>query len=270
MASLKSYSSASQISILRCNKPRKSTKMAKSGRKTIERPSTGSFPHFIELYDLTCVDASGGEFERYGTLYLATDIFRDGRVNPDIRTHYDHVVSCEQKRWFLPSFALSCAILEALYANRTDPTFNHVLQQYKDWGHAQNTIINYTTEEVIHYPRAADFNQVGTVNAPRFTIQRGFVKTGLEDNLLKDALRDAAYERLVRQLTGRPDPSVLIELGEYFDKPARLTFPWFSGSDPTDEVLPTSLGAQGDHFDLCCGDLLGIGIELRARGVREP
>ena len=186
---------------------------------------------FLILQNLVCRDADGTIFEQYPELRVRKDIFRDqnrGQVN---HTPYDWIVHCEQNGLFLPSFALTCNIVAGLYKNRNDPEANALLQQYKNHGNghgyqAQNTIIHYGTQEVIHYPSGADFNQTMTVNAAFQRKSGSFTKASLQDSLLEDALKDPAHTRYVKQLTGLADPKELVEIGKYFGRPARLWFPW--------------------------------------------
>src|SRR3989344_4391601 len=185
---------------------------------------------FLVLENLVCVDANGNIFEQYPELLVRKDIFRDqnrGQVN---FTPYNAAVHCEKNGLFSPSFALSCNIVAALYKNRTNPDANALLQQYKNHGnghgyHAQNTIINYANEEIIHYPTPADFNQTAAVNNGRRKTGR-FSKALLQDGLLENALKDAAHTLYVKQLTGLANPADLVEIGKYFGKPAQLWFPW--------------------------------------------
>ncbi len=186
---------------------------------------------FLVLQNLFCVDADGTIFEQYPELRVQKDIFRDQNRKQVNHTPYDWAVHCEQNGLFLPSFALTCNIVAALYKNRNNVDANALLEQYKNHGavhgyQAQNTIVNYATEEVIHYPSAVDFNQTTAVNA---TFQRKtgrFAKATLQDSLLEDALKDAAHTRYVKQLTGLADPVDLVEIGKYFGKPAKVWFPW--------------------------------------------
>ncbi|MEK6899777.1 MAG: hypothetical protein AABX05_01505 [Nanoarchaeota archaeon] len=44
----------------------------------------------------------------------------------------------------------------------------------------------------------------------------------ISDTTLEKGLKDPLMFRFVRQLTGMEDPSILVELGKYFDNPARV------------------------------------------------
>src|SRR3989339_728110 len=206
--------------------------LKKTEPKNPEPPSRISFSEgdFLTLEDLSCVDADGNVFESYDRLDVRKDIFRaDGKQVS--RTPYNHVVHCEEMGLFLPSFALTCNIVARLYEGKSDAHVEKVLQQYKDKGngfgwHAQNTIIAYGSSEVIHYPSARDFSQSTAVNGSQGHVALSFVKDSLEYALLKDALRDASSRRFLQQLTGLHEPEILIEIGKYFGKPAKVWFPW--------------------------------------------
>ena len=201
-----------------------------------------SLDNYLVLNNISCVDADGNIFEEYPELRVQKDIFRHARGEQVTFNLYNAVIHCEQRGLFLPSFALTCNIVVALYqqavrrkSNGTYTTLNpdakKVLDMYKDKGnrtgwHAQNTLINYATSEVIHYPSALDFVETTTVNVvlQRTTVHFGRAK--LQDCSLEDALQDTAHTRYVRQLTGLADPAILVGIGNYFAKPAKLWFPW--------------------------------------------
>ncbi|MDP3698061.1 MAG: hypothetical protein Q8R47_00590 [Nanoarchaeota archaeon] len=229
--------------------------------------------NFIELGDIACVDADNNVFEHYDNLAIRKDIFRNPQGQPINFTPYNGVVHCEQNGLFLPSIALSCNIVAALYKNRNNADANALLLQYKDHGagygwQAQNTIINYTTEEVIHYPSAADFNKKVIVNAGRQRKKGHFAKATLQDSLLESALRDTAHTSYVKQLTGLADPAILVEIGKYFGKPAKLWFPW-NGQAGTgfNEKRAAWFGCISDNLDLDGSN--NLNSDDAARGVRR-
>ena len=242
--------------------------------KNPEPPSRISFSEgdFLTLEDLSCVDADGNIFERYDRLDVARDIFRaDGKqIN---RTPYNHAVHCESNGLFLPSFALTCNIVARLYEGKSDAHAEKVLQQYKDRGdrfsyHAQNTIIAFGSSEIIHYPSASDFSQAAAVNASQRHVVLPFVKDSLEDALLKDALHDASTRRYVQQLTGLKNPEVLIEIGKYFGKPARVWFPWNGKAGKSfNETQSAWFGCDGTYFVLGADN--GLNDANVARGARR-
>jgi hypothetical protein len=184
---------------------------------------------YITLRGITCVDADGNVSEQYPVLYVKKDVERNGASHITF-TPYKAATDFEKQGSFLPSMALTCNVLAALYPDRADADVKRFLLQYKNHGaghgyQAQNTIINYATQEVIHYPSAADFNQTIAVNAGQRKAVN-FVKATLKDCSLEDALKDAAHTKYVKQLTGLANPADLVEIGKYFGKPAQLWFPW--------------------------------------------
>jgi len=242
--------------------------------KNPEPPSRISFSEgdFLTLEDLSCVDADGNVFESYDHLDVARDIFRsDGKQVS--RTPYNHVVHCEEMGLFLPSFALTCNIVARLYEGKSDAHVEKVLQQYKDKGngfgwHAQNTIIAYGSSEIIHYPSASDFSGVTAVNASQSRVVLPFVKDSLEDALLKDALHDASTRRYVQQLTGLHEPEILIEIGKYFARPAKVWFPWNGKAGKGfKEKRAAWFGCFDSSFDLFANFILNGAFA--ARGVRR-
>ncbi len=205
-------------------------KHVQSDANPLTNPYLKSFDDCFLLKDISCVDASGNVFERYDTLAIQKDIFRNAQCQIDL-TSYNGAVHCEQQGLFLPSFALTCNIVAALCQNRNNVKAKKILDMYKDKGtgegiYFQNTLINYATEDVIHCPLAADFDQTTAVNTARQRKQAHFKKAALQSSLLEHALTDTAHTRYVKQLTGLADPALLVEIGKYFGSPARLWFPW--------------------------------------------
>ncbi|MDO8511523.1 MAG: hypothetical protein Q7S55_05150 [Nanoarchaeota archaeon] len=226
--------------------------------------------NFLAVENIQCVDDDGKVFEQYNHLAFSKDIFRKGGKIINF-TPYNAAVHCEKNELFLPSFALTCNIVVALSQNRDNADANALLQQYKNQGgghgyHAQNTIINYAMEEIIHYPTAADFNQTVVVNAGLRKMGK-CTKASLQDDLLERALKDTAHTLYVKQLTGLANPFDLVEVGKYLDKPVRLWFPWGGqGGTAFNEKWAAWLGCVGDYFYLSGdGILSNYGA---ARGVK--
>ena len=220
------------------------------------------------LENLVCVDADRNVLEQYPTLAIQKDIFRNAQSQQINFTPYQGAVHCEQNGLFLPSFALTCNILVALYQNRNIPEAKKLLDMYKDKGngngwHAQNTIINWGTKQIIHYPRDNDFPQHGgnnNINQSRPPIRLSFDRTGFADKTLADSLQTPNFKRYVQNLTGLQNPSVLVQLGEYFGKPAYV---WPSSSN---ETRAAWLGCDDCYFLLNGnGSLYNY---YAARGVR--
>ena len=250
-------------------------------------PSTAtSLADYIKLENISCVDADGTVFEKYDTLYVRKDNERNADKSQKSFTPYQGAVYFEQQGVFLPSFALSCAILAQLYQHKSDPDINTILMQYKDkrnqtgW-HVQNTIINYKDGKVIHYPHDGDFpNSGGTNNINQASSARrenAFVKSqsqarrlrgsatvSLGNCTLEEGLKNSVVSRFVKQLTGLENPAMLVEIGKYFQKPAYIWFP--QNVQQCEETRAAWLGCNVDGFDLDADDYLGN--TYAARGVR--
>ena len=121
---------------------------------------------YLVLQGVSCQDYKGNIFEEYSEIHVAKDIFRNDKGEQLRKNPYDHVVYAEEQGLFLPSFALTCNILQALYQGRSDPEASKVLMQYKnkgsgyDW-HVQNTLVDWKNRQIIHYPVDSDFLEYG-------------------------------------------------------------------------------------------------------------
>ena len=234
-----------------------------------KRKEIKSLDDSLVLENIVCVDADGNEFEKYDLLAVRKDIFRDADGKHISFTLYNAVLYCEKKKLVLPSFALTCNLVAALFKNKTNSAVKLVLEQYKDYGyHAQNTGIDYSMEQIIHYPLAGYFGQTGAVNSGRPQKALSFAKNTLRDCLLEDALKDSDYIRYVKQLTGLADPAVLVEIGKYFGRPARLLFPWSgqNGAKFTKKMVAW-FGCISNNLDLSGNYILNSSNAVR--GVRR-
>ncbi len=251
--------------------------------------------NFLQLGNISCVGADGKEFEQYNSLAVRKDIFRNGSSQINF-TPYQAIVHCEGQNLFLPSIALSCNIVAALFklavkleANGTYTTLNqdakNVLDHYKNKGngtgwHAQNMVIDYNAQRIIHYPLDADFPSHGgtnNINTAHPKIELPFKKKEgtwpitnkkLENMTLEEGLNHPLVSTFVKQFTGLADPSDLVRVGQYFQKPAKVWFP----TNPTKvedctETRAAWLGCVGSGFYLYgSNNLSGSGA---ARGVRR-
>src|SRR3989344_6768906 len=235
---------------------------------------------FLLLENIICVDSNNNPFEKYDKLQVRKDIFREANGGQVNLTPYNAAVRCQQNGLFLPSFALSCAIVTKLYqaavrkeSNGTYKTLNpdakKVLDQYKDKGngtgwHAQSTIINWGTQEIIHYPRDADFPAHGgksNINKSQPQLKLLFNRTGFKDTTLVDGLQIPNFKRYVQNLTGLQNPSILDDIGSYFGKTTHL---WISSSNETRSAW---LGCDVSGFYL--GGDNDLGNFNAARGVKR-
>jgi len=123
-------------------------------------------------------------------------------------------------------------------------------------------LVNWGSGQIIHYPSDSDFTSNGgnsNVNSGRRKPLQ-FDKAGFNDLSLEDALKNATMAKFVRQLTGLRNPEVLVEIGSYFQKPAKV---WVSASN---EVRAAWLGCGDGDFVLSA--YYGLDGSGAARGVR--
>ncbi len=249
-------------------------------------PAVTTLADYMVLENIECKDADGNVFEQYDTIYVRKDIERNADNSQKNFTPYQVAVYFEAQGLFLPSMALSCAIVAQLYQRRNDSAANALLMQYKDKGndygwHAQNTVIDYKNAKIIHYPSDANFPAHGGANginqAPRERKELSFVKSQtrtrtlrspasdlLSNCTLEDGLKNPLVARFVRHYTGLEDPSVLVDIGTYFQKPTRIWFP--SNVEQCQDTRAAWLGCDEDGFDLNAND--NLNGTSAARGVR--
>ena len=228
---------------------------------------------YLVIPDIQCTGADGKVFERYDMICVAKDVERDGGIHVNF-SPYRAISHFEGKGMFLPSYALSCNVLAYLFANKNDKDTNKVLMQYKDNGsgygwHAQNTVIDWKERKIRHYPLDVDFPNYGGNDGVNQSVQRnefGFKAKGFGDMALEDALKEKHFKDFIINLTGLPDPNVLVEIGKYFDKLARIWVP----NNPSDAKYASAswLGCYDSFFCICANNCLSI--SNAARGVREP
>ena len=226
-------------------------------------PRVSNAKDYIVLENIVCRDADGKVFEQYPQLFVKKDIERGQNQEQISHTPYDWIPYLWDKGLFLPSFALSCNILAALYSRRNDPEIDKVLMQYKDHGpgygwHAQNTVVDWGSNMIIHYP--SKNSQGGSINAQRQAKELPFKRKGLKDMPLEKALKNDDFRGYIHNLTGLDTPETLVEIGEYFGKPAYV---WTSTSK---ENRVAWLGCGSYIFDLNSGS--GLYYDSAARGVR--
>src|SRR3989344_4577478 len=210
----------------------------------------------IILRDLRCVDANGTIFEQYPELHVARDVVRTGTGHRSF-TPYQAISYFDQQQptgLFLPSVALSCNILAALFSaavekqadgsyKTKDATAKALLDHYKDHGagygwQAQNSVIDYGHGMIIHYPYDADFPSDGgtkNINTSRTRMELSFEKIKrkgllaknelLRNITLEDGLKQGLVTHFVRQYTRLVDPSMMVEIGQYFQRPTKVWFP---------------------------------------------
>src|SRR3989338_8901887 len=225
---------------------------------------------FLLLENIVCKDADGNIFEQYDALEVRKNIFW-GKRNPNLFTLYEAAVYCDTLGLFLPSFALSCNILAALYHGKSDPEIAKVLNQYNKhslrYGHGWlvvNTLIDWKREKIIHYPTESDFASNGgnqNVNKGRKRKEFPFSNEDISDMLLEEALKVEPFRVFIQNFTGLQDPSILIEMGKYYGKEGKV---WVSSMNETRAVW---LGCNANNFYVAA--YYHPGISNAARGVRE-
>ena len=234
---------------------------------------------------ISCVDADGNITESYPQLLVMKDVFRNKKGRIMFFTSYQAIIHCEQEGYFLPTSQETSAIVAALNKKRDNPQAHKVLVQYKynnpgnGW-HAQNTVIDYGAQKIIHYPVDADFPSHGgtaNLNASCPTIELPFKKKAgvfpftnkkLETMTLEEGLNHPLVSAFVKQFTGLADPSVLVEVGKYFQKPAKVWFPTspIKVEDRT-ETRAAWFGCSSSYLNLdgsfsLRGDYAGRGVKL--------
>ena len=227
----------------------------------------------LVLENISCVDADGKEFEKYDRLEVANDIFRNSDRSQINFTPYEAIAHCEEQGSFLPSFALTCNILAALYTKSNDAEARRILMQYRDKGngngwHAQDTVIDWNRRMIVHHPYDKDFPSYGgnkNVNSERPQKTFSFVPEQFGDITLEDALKREHFAKYICNLTGLRDPAVLVEIGKLFGKPARVWVP----NNPEQAMYTAAawLGCNSDNFFLG-GDFILYSLGA-ARRVRE-
>src|SRR3989338_4296350 len=237
-------------------------------------PTVTSAADFLVLENIVCVGADKKIFERHDKLYVAKDVERNGNAHVDF-TPYEATTHFEKKGLFLPSFALSCNLVAALYQNRGKADVKKVLEQYKDHGagygwQAQNTVIDWERRKIIHYPHDKDFPEDGgndKINAASVRRARtafNFVADDFGDILLEEALQKREFSRYIRNLTGLKDPSILVEIGKYFGKPAKV---WVADNPENADYTAAAWFGCGSSY-LSLGRYGSLSSNSAARGVR--
>ncbi|MEK6905121.1 MAG: hypothetical protein AABX24_01845, partial [Nanoarchaeota archaeon] len=243
-------------------------------------PTITNAANFLVLENLVCVGADKKVFELHDRLYVAKDVERDAQKSNIDFTSYKAASHFEKKDLFLPSFALTCNIVAALYKNRSNADIKKVLDQYKDHGagygwHAQNTVIDWGKKRIIHYPHDKDFPEAGGVDKINIsasgrsrTVFSFVTNDDFGDVLLEEALKNQQFSKYIRNLTGLRDPPVLVEIGKYFGQPANV---WVA-DDPKEEDYTAAawFGCNSNSFNLdTYNDLNSSDAARGVRGERQ-
>ena len=224
---------------------------------------------------LSSVDAEGRVVGSYPRLLVMRDLFRDNNGHPLSLTPFQAIGYAETKGYFLPPANLSFALLVALFQHQEKDFAKAVLRQYQENIHAQNTVVNYGRQKIINFPREGDFPANASpsmLNAARTRTElpfqksmgRSFWKKNLESMTLGDGLNHPLVSAFVKQFTGLADPSFLMELGRYFQKPVNIWFP--SDINNVNGTHAAWFGCNSYSLNLS-GDI-SLGSGSAARGVR--
>lgn len=163
----------------------------------------------ILIKNISCKDSEGNEFEHYDELYVNKD------TTPGIFGFDDSIAYLEKEGSFLPSLPLGNNILVWLFENRDDPEINKILMQYQSnesnytW-YLHNTKVDSFGGTFVNYPKSY---QQGFHRAFRFRTLKPSENMKLEVAIQK-------HKKDVINLTGLPNPEVLIDIGKYLNKPA--------------------------------------------------
>ncbi|MDO8643046.1 MAG: hypothetical protein Q7R76_05725 [Candidatus Woesearchaeota archaeon] len=228
------------------------------------------------LRNVQCVGSDGLVFEQYAELRVQSDVVRRQNNAHQQFTPYQAILHFKTERdQFLPSMALSCNILVALYhaavRREEDGTYTtldahakQILDQYKDHGagygwHAQNTVVDWKGKQVIHYPKDEDFPEHGDTAQINQEYQRNskpFDKKGFEHCTLEEACKKPNMLGFLQDFTGLQNPLELIPIAQYFGKTARVWVSseketraaWLGCNDVDDDF---SLDADSYLYDSC-------------------
>ncbi|MBU1198727.1 MAG: hypothetical protein KJ685_02745, partial [Nanoarchaeota archaeon] len=222
---------------------------------------------FLTLKGIECYDHKGKVMEQYDELLVAKDVERKaGGKNHISFTPYDSIVHFERQGngLFLPSFALLCNVVLALYDLKDkDSDVREVLDQFNDYGsgygrHNTNTLVDWKDNKIIHYPDDSDFPECGgkdNINSSRKRNECVFDKDGLDDLVLEAALKVSNYANYLKDLTGLKNPRRLVDVAKYFGETAMVWVPDNVGK--ADYVGGAWLGCGSNGFDLLTCDYLG-------------
>ncbi len=181
----------------------------------------------------------GSVEEVCSSVLVARDVVRKKNGESEDFKRYDSIKYCEDNKMVLPSMDLLCNIVVALCDARkklfVDVVLHHFKYPYESGYslHNVNTLVYWNNEvgSVIHYPVDADFLSEGKRSKVNTSLNRRetlFTVENFDNTLLTDVLQDASnlfFIDYVRKLTGLFDPSRLISVGEYFQKPVQVWVP---------------------------------------------
>lgn len=230
---------------------------------------------YILINNIRCTDANNCIIEQYDELLIAKEFtFPKNSIKATTDT-YNAIKMMEKKGMFLPSLALTCNILAALYENRNNEAADKLLKGYfnrKDGYEfvAQNTVVDWEKNKVIHYPRDNYFlNGYGgkNVNLNREETVRALNPKGFQNLDLEEAVYAGPFfEDYIKNFSGLQNPGILTEISRYYE--SRLSL-WVNGMAKNDGYIGTTWMDRGtESLDINLFNYLSVrGI---ARGVKKP
>ena len=236
---------------------------------------------YVIVRDIECTDADGNVFEYHKELWIPKDVW-----NPYDRPFnlYDEVVHFQEigSGWFLPSAALTLnyllKILPAAVNKRSNGTygvineeFKKVLDRHCNYWCLQNSLIDYKTNEIMHYPKT---HSSSYINAGRSNARLSFDKSELRSGFIKleTGLKNKGIERFVRQYSGLIEPERLVELGDYYssfpeaNKFVSLYFEWHNLNEKYASSSVIFIGRNAYDLSLVNG---GFAKSVATCGVRS-
>jgi hypothetical protein len=251
---------------------------------------------YLVLTDIKCQDSKGDVFEEYKVIKLARNLSNTvGFIHET--TYLDAVKSLQKKSdgEFLPSAALTCNILMALFEEKDNPDVNAVLKKYKKynaihgWVH-QNTVINRNQKMIIHYPKRDDIGnwilrytyndsyeynkQLKTIYLPyqsdevNIKNQAGetFRSEEIRDISITDAVLIPHYLEFLQNLTGLKDPKSLKNISDYLGLNDLFIA---SANHELDNICRVNLGGINDRFNINAETSFVNNYQLAYRAVKE-
>lgn len=246
--------------------------------KKEEQKKTEAFDYskqYLLIKNIRCTDADNRIIEQYDELLVAKEFtFPKSSIKGTTNT-YDAIKTMEKKGMFLPSLALTCNILAALYENRNNEAADKLLKEYfnrkDDYEFvAQNTVVDWEKNKVIHYPRDDYFlNGYGgkNVNLNREETVRALNPKGFQNLDLEEAVCISPFfEDYIKNSTGLQNPGILTWISRYYE--SRLSL-WVNSMAKNDGSIGTTWIDHGtESLNINLFNYLSVGGI--ARGVKKP
>ena len=250
----------------------------KKGKKI--KSKIKSLDDFLVLENIVCVDADGNEFEKYDHIYVQRKVEKDTAGGILKLTPYAGISHCEQLPGsFLPSSALLANIYVALHKTAVGQLSKKIhdvskeeakqmLEEFKDRGDGfggqwANTLLNWGTQEIVHYPQQSDFPTGGRSNINSSLPRRvyPFHHANFKSTDLLAALSIPNFRCYVQNYTGLSRPEDLLGVAQYFGKTAHV---WIS----TSTVFRAAwFGWNSSNFNL--GGCSNLDYGSAVRGVQR-